>query len=108
MTSALRPTGQGFGAGASDRPVLDRTALRLVFLIPGGLALLLGLDAALLLLGVWAPLSFARVAELHAPLMVFGFVGTFIVLERAVAARRGWGYSSPLLLGLGSLILLSP
>lgn len=108
VTSALRPTGQGFGAGASDRPVLDRTALRLVFLIPGGLALLLGLDAALLLLGVWAPLSFARVAELHAPLMVFGFVGTFIVLERAVAARRGWGYSSPLLLGLGSLILLSP
>ncbi|MCB1280798.1 MAG: hypothetical protein KDB18_04685 [Salinibacterium sp.] len=80
----------------------------MVFLIPGGLALLLGLDAALLLLGVWAPLSFARVAELHAPLMVFGFVGTFIVLERAVAARRAWGYSSPLLLGLGSLILLSP
>ncbi len=107
MTSALRPTGQGFGAGASDRPVLDRTALRLVFLIPGGLALLLGLDAALLLLGVWAPLSFARVAELHAPLMVFGFVGTFIVLERAVAARRAWGYSAPLLFGIGSLILLS-
>lgn len=107
VTSALRPTGQGFGAGASDRPVLDRTALRLVFLIPGGLALLLGLDAALLLLGVWAPLSFARVAELHAPLMVFGFVGTFIVLERAVAARRAWGYSAPLLFGIGSLILLS-
>lgn len=40
--------------------------------------------------------------------MVFGFVGTFIVLERAVAARRAWGYTSPLLLGLGSLILLSP
>ncbi|MEO6942341.1 MAG: hypothetical protein ABI238_02570 [Terrimesophilobacter sp.] len=107
MTSALRPTGQGIGTGSSARPVLDRTALRLVFLIPGGLALLLGLDAALLLLGVWAPLSFAQVAALHAPLMVFGFVGTFIVLERAVAARRGWGYASPLLLGLGSLVLLS-
>jgi hypothetical protein len=66
------------------------------------------LDAALLLLGVWAPLSFARVAELHAPLMVFGFVGTFIVLERAVAARRAWGYAAPLLFGLGSLVLLSP
>ncbi len=39
--------------------------------------------------------------------MVFGFVGTFIVLERAVAARRIWGYSAPLLLGLGSLVLLS-
>ncbi len=81
--------------------------LRLVFLIPGGISLLLGLNAALLLLGVWAPLSFARIAELHAPLMVFGFVGTFIVLERAVAARKVWGYSAPLLLGLGSLTLLS-
>lgn len=40
--------------------------------------------------------------------MVFGFVGTFIVLERAVAARHVWGYSAPLLLGLGSLTLLSP
>lgn len=39
--------------------------------------------------------------------MVFGFVGTFIVLERAVAARHAWGYSAPLLLGLGSLTLLS-
>lgn len=108
MTSALRPTGQGIGTGASERPVLDRTALRLVFLIPGGLSLILGLDAALLLLGLWAPLSFAEVAELHAPLMVFGFVGTLIVLERAVAARRGWGFAAPALLGLGSLMLLSP
>ena len=56
---------------------------------------------------MWAPLSFARIAALHAPLMVFGFVGTFIVLERAVAARHLWGYSAPLLLGLGSLTLLS-
>lgn len=108
MTSALRPTGQGSGTGASERPVLDRTALRLVFLIPGSLSLILGLDAALLLLGVWAPLSFAEVAELHAPLMVFGFVGTLIVLERSVAARRVWGFAAPALLGLGSLTLLSP
>jgi hypothetical protein len=79
----------------------------MVFLIPGGISLLLGLDAALILLGVWAPLSIERVAALHAPLMVFGFVGTFIVLERAVAARRVWGYSSPLLFAVGSLSLLS-
>jgi hypothetical protein len=108
VTSALRPTGQGIGTGASERPVLDRTALRLVFLIPGGLSLILGLDAALLLLGLWAPLSFAEVAELHAPLLVFGFVGTLIVLERAVAARRIWGFAAPALLGIGSLLMLSP
>ena len=54
--------------------------------------MLLGLNAALLLLGVGAPLSFARIAQLHAPLMVFGFVGTLVVLERAVAARRAWAF----------------
>lgn len=107
MTSALRPTGQGIGTGSNDRPVLDRTGVRLLFLIPGGLSLLLGLNAALLLLGVWAPLNFAKIASLHAPLMVFGFVGTLIVLERAVAARKPWGYLSPALLGVGSLLLLS-
>jgi hypothetical protein len=82
--------------------------LRLAFLVPGGLCLLLGLNAALLLLGVWAPVSSARIAALHAPLMVFGFVGTLVVLERAVAARRVWGFASPAFLGLGSLVLLTP
>ncbi|MBX3098584.1 MAG: hypothetical protein KF761_03310 [Salinibacterium sp.] len=82
--------------------------MRLAFLIPGGLSLLLGLDAALLLLGVWSPLSVAEIAELHAPLLAFGFVGTLVVLERAVAARRAWGYAAPAMLGLGSLALLSP
>lgn len=107
MTSPLRPTGQGIGTGSSDRPVLDRTGLRMLFLIPGGLSLLMGLDAALLLMGLAAPLNFAKVASLHAPLMVFGFVGTLIVLERSVAARRPWGYFAPALLGLGSLALLT-
>jgi hypothetical protein len=108
MTSALRPTGHGIATGASPRPMLERTLLRLAFLIPGGLALLLGLNAALVLLGVWAPLPSAEIAALHAPLMVFGFVGTLVVLERAVAARRVWGFLAPAFLGLGSLSLVTP
>jgi hypothetical protein len=104
----VRPTGSAFGTSASARPALDRTLVRLAFLIPGGIALLLGLDAALLLLGLDAPLTFERLPELHAGLMVFGFVGTFIVLERAVAARHWWGFASPAMLGLGSLVMLSP
>ena len=66
------------------------------------------MDAALLLLGLQAPLTAERLPQLHAGLMVFGFVGTFIVLERAVAARHWWGFASPAMLGLGSLVLLSP
>ncbi|QYF75426.1 hypothetical protein KY500_09105 [Cryobacterium sp. PAMC25264] len=80
----------------------------MVFLLLGGIALLAGLNGALLLLGVWAPIDSARLAEVHGPLMVFGFVGTVVVLERAVAVRRGWAYLSPGLLGSGGIALISP
>jgi hypothetical protein len=41
-------------------------------------------------------------------LLVFGFVGTLIALERAVALRALWGYGAPLFLGVGALVTLSP
>ena len=41
-------------------------------------------------------------------LMVFGFVGTLVSLERAVALRQRLGYFAPALLGLGGLLLLAP
>lgn len=76
-------------------------------MVPGAIALLLGLDAALLLLGVPAPLTFDRLPALHAPLLVFGFIGTLVVLERAVALRRWWGYLAPAALGIGALLCLT-
>lgn len=81
---------------------------RALLLIPGGLALLAGLDGALVLLGIWAPLPADRFAEVHGPLMVLGFVGTVIALERAVALRALWGYAAPVLLGVGGIVLASP
>lgn len=65
---------------------------------------LLGLALAALFCGVWAgllrlgwglPQGRANLIELHGPLMVFGFLGTVISLERAVALRRPWGYLAP-------------
>ena len=97
-TGAARPAVRG----------LDRPRVRMGLLLFGGIALLAGLDGALLLLGVSAPLMTARLAEVHGPLMVFGFVGTVVVLERAVAARKAWGYLSPAFLGLGGIALISP
>jgi hypothetical protein len=41
-------------------------------------------------------------------LMVVGFLGTLIALERAVALRQPWGYAAPGLLGAGALALLTP
>lgn len=105
MTSTLRPTGRQDNTGAPARNLFLR---RLAFLLPGGVALLAGLDAALLLLGLPAPITTERLPLIHAPLMIFGFIGTLVVVERAVAARRWWGFVSPAALGLGGLALLSP
>ncbi len=85
-----------------------RLPVRALLLVPGGIALLAGLDAALLLLGVGAPVDAARLPELHSMLMVLGFVGTVVALERAVALGRVWGYGAPAGLGLGGLALLTP
>ncbi|KRD35036.1 hypothetical protein ASE27_16430 [Oerskovia sp. Root918] len=81
---------------------------RVVFVLPAGLALLAGLDAALLLLGLPAPLTTERLPQIHGVLLVLGFVGTVIALERAVALRTRWGFAAPGLLGAGALALLSP
>ena len=43
----------------------------------------------------------------HGPLMVVGFVGTVIGLERAVALGKKWAYAAPLMTGLGGLALLA-
>ena len=104
--SPLRRTGSAVrGTGPGARPPVT---WRLGFLLLGGIALLAGLDGALLLLGLAAPVDSARLTAVHGPLMVFGFVGTVVVLERAVAVRRGWAYSAPALLGAGGIALISP
>ncbi|MDO5739020.1 MAG: hypothetical protein Q4P07_02610 [Ornithinimicrobium sp.] len=77
-----------------------------LLLIPGGLALLAGLDAALTLAGLPAPASSQRLAVLHGSLMVLAFLGTVISLERAVALRQAWGFLAPGLIGLGGIALI--
>lgn len=69
---------------------------------------MLGLYAATALLGFDVPPLADRLAAAHGALMVFGFVGTLIVLERAVAIKKWWAFSAPALLGLGSLLVLAP
>lgn len=76
-------------------------------MVPAGLTLLLGLDAALLLLDLPAPLSLERLPDVHGVLLVLGFVGTVITLERAVGLGRPAGYLAPALTGLGGLALLT-
>ena len=72
----------------------------------GGVALLTGLYAALLLLGVPVPAPRLPLEEVHGPLMVFGFVGTLIALERAVALGARWALLAPACSALGALLLV--
>jgi hypothetical protein len=71
-------------------------------------ALLAGLDAALLLIGVPAPVTADRLPEVHGMLLVVGFVGTLVALERAVALARPGALLAPALLGAGGVLLLTP
>ncbi|BBY83343.1 hypothetical protein H7I53_25020 [Mycolicibacterium pulveris] len=86
----------------------NRIPPRALLLVPGGFALLAGLDAALLRLGLPAPVDTTRLADVHGVVLVLGFVGTLIAVERAVAAGRRWCYAAPALLGLGAILLVSP
>ena len=81
--------------------------LRVALIALAGVSLLTGLNAGLLRLGVWAPVASDRSADLHGPVMVLGFMGTLISLERAQALRNPLAYLAPGLLGVGSLALLA-
>ncbi|ASK65058.1 copper oxidase [Brachybacterium avium] len=80
---------------------------RLGWMLPAGIALLAGLDAALLLIGLPAPVSTDRLPVVHGMLLVLGFVGTLIALERATALARWYGFLAPALLGLGAIALIA-
>lgn len=79
---------------------------RLPLLALAVVSLIAGLWAGLLRLGLDIPQLDPQVAALHGPLMVFGFLGTQIGLERAVALRRPWPYLIPAGAGAGALWLL--
>ena len=81
---------------------------RVPFILPAGLALLLGVGAGLELLGLPASSVSERLPDVHGPLLVLGFVGTLIALERAVALRQPSGFAAPTLLGAGGLLLVAP
>jgi hypothetical protein len=44
---------------------------------------------------------------MHGPVMVMGFLGTLIGLERAVAYGRRWAFAAPGPTGLGAVALLA-
>lgn len=76
----------------------------LPFLLLAVLALLFAMWAGLLRLG-WALPAIPKLAIAHGPLMVSGFLGVLIPLERAVAIRQKWMFAVPVAAGIGWITL---
>jgi hypothetical protein len=79
---------------------------RVPLLILGFIGLLVGVGAGLARLGWPMPALAAAAAALHGPLMICGFFGVVISLERAVAIGRLWAYAGPLLAGIGTAFVV--
>jgi hypothetical protein len=71
------------------------------------MTLLAALWAGLARLGWAVPLLTPTLAAAHGPLMVGGFLGALISLERAVAVRKRWAYLAPLCSVTGALMAIA-
>lgn len=84
----------------------NQKRVRFGLLFLGGFSLLMGLWTGMVRLGWILPTPTDEFPVVHGPLMVVGFLGTLIGLERAVALGRVWPYGIPVLTGLSALLSL--
>jgi hypothetical protein len=85
---------------------MTRRLWRVPILATAASSLIWGVWLGLLRLGWALPLPWPDQLILHGPLMINGFLGTLIGLERAVGIARRWAYAAPILTGVGSLWLV--
>jgi hypothetical protein len=86
--------------------VISLKTFRLPLIALGGLSLLAAIWAGLVRMEWNLPIPNLSFPEAHGPLMIVGFLGTVIGLERAVALKKGWVYGSPLFAVLSAIAQL--
>jgi hypothetical protein len=84
-----------------------RHPIRLILILLGMFSLLSAMWGGLLRLGWSLPVLQPTLAAFHGPLMVSGFLGTLISLERTTETGYRWTYAVPALTGFGALILIT-
>src|ERR1035437_202237 len=85
---------------------IPKPSLNLLIPLLALLALLLEMWVELARLG-WLATAFQMGLSLnYVPILISGFLGTLIFLERAITRKQNWIYSAPILSGLGTLILI--
>src|SRR5512133_2051829 len=110
MVSAGRPQ-RGALPGRGKPASARRGPLRALLLACVAVALLAGIAGGLMRVGVVLPGAatspwLQRAALAHAALMICGFMGTVIGIERAVAARQRTAWLAPLASGGAAIALL--
>ena len=93
---------RGLGAQQSEAQRYLRAGLMLLAVS----ALLFGMWAGLIRLGWVLPVLQPPLPMLHGPLMICGFLGTLVGLERAVGTGLKWAYAGPALTALGAALAL--
>jgi hypothetical protein len=84
---------------------MQLAARRVPMVIVAVVSMACGMWLGLVRLGWNLPLPWQDQLIAHGPLMVCGFLGTLISLERAVALGSRWGYAAPVLIACGALML---
>ncbi len=85
---------------------MTQSRLRFPLMAIAMAAMLAALWAGLVRLGWRWPAPQPTLPIFHGPLIVSGFLGTLIAVERAVALRERWTYIAPSLSGVGGLLLI--
>ena len=80
---------------------------RIPFLTLAVISLLAGILAGLWRAGWQTPFPHTSLFNLHGPLMISGFLGTLISLERAIAHGTSWSFLIPVAAGLSGLLILA-
>ena len=87
---------------------MTRRLWRVPILATAAASLIWGVWLGLLRLGWALPLPWPDQLILHGPLMINGFLGTLIGLERAVGIARRWAYAAPILTAVSYTHLTLP
>lgn len=84
---------------------MNKNLYRLPLMLSALVILIMAAWAGLLRLGWQLPTPHPNLNLKHGPLMIPAFFGTLISLERAVAQGKAWAYPSPILSGIGGLLI---
>ena len=101
--------GDGLVAMRAAPPRVAQRLTILAFMAMVAPALALGIAGGLVRAGALDASStvFARAGLMHAALMICGFLGTVIGIERAVALKRPFAFAAPLASAFGAMLALA-